>query len=138
MTWVVNITDVDDKLIKKANERGISMLEVAEENIADYHCNLGGAGRRPDRPFPAGDRVHGRHHRVRRVAGRARLCLRSRDGDVYFDVGKDAEYGKLSNRIVESMQGEGGETAARKRHAGRFRAVEGGQAGRAFVGQPVG
>src|ERR671911_39413 len=40
VTWVVNITDVDDKLINKANERGISMLEVAEENIADYHANL--------------------------------------------------------------------------------------------------
>ena len=44
VTWVVNITDVDDKLIKKANERGISMLEVAEENIADYHCNLDALG----------------------------------------------------------------------------------------------
>ena len=30
------------------------------------------------------------------------------DGDVYFDVGKDADYGKLSNRSIESLQGEGG------------------------------
>ena len=42
--WVVNITDVDDKLINKANERGISMLEVAEENIADYDGNLAALG----------------------------------------------------------------------------------------------
>src|SRR5918999_19146 len=44
VTWVVNITDVDDKLIKKANERNISMLQVAEENIADYHSNLAALG----------------------------------------------------------------------------------------------
>src|SRR6476620_6471901 len=44
VTWVVNITDVDDKLIKKANERGISMLQVAEENIADYNQNLTALG----------------------------------------------------------------------------------------------
>ncbi len=44
VTWVVNITDVDDKLIKAANERGISMLDVAEENIADYRQNLAALG----------------------------------------------------------------------------------------------
>ncbi len=42
--WVVNITDVDDKLINEAKERGISMLEVAEENIADYNGNLAALG----------------------------------------------------------------------------------------------
>ena len=42
------------------------------------------------------------------------------DGDVYFDVGKDSQYGKLSNRSVESMQGEGGETVGRKRHVADF------------------
>src|SRR5690606_20153826 len=44
VNWVVNITDVDDKLINKANERGITMLDVAEENIADYHRNLAALG----------------------------------------------------------------------------------------------
>jgi cysteinyl-tRNA synthetase len=42
------------------------------------------------------------------------------DGDVYFDVGKDSGYGKLSNRTLQSMQGEGGETASRKRHVADF------------------
>ena len=42
------------------------------------------------------------------------------DGDVYFDVGKDAEYGKLSNRSIESMQGEGGAGGDRKRHVADF------------------
>jgi hypothetical protein len=44
VTWVVNITDVDDKLINKAQQRGITMAEVAEENTADYLANLRGLG----------------------------------------------------------------------------------------------
>ena len=42
------------------------------------------------------------------------------DGDVYFDVARDREYGKLSNRSIESMHGEGGEMAGRKHAAADF------------------
>src|SRR5690606_23244269 len=42
------------------------------------------------------------------------------DGDVYFEVTKDSDYGKLSNRSVTEMQGEGGGTAARKRGLADF------------------
>ena len=76
VTWVVNITDVDDKLIKKANERGISMLDVAEENIADYNGNLAALGVDQIDHFPAGDRLHARDHRVHRGADRTRFRLR--------------------------------------------------------------
>ncbi|MCU0872031.1 MAG: cysteine--tRNA ligase, partial [Pirellulaceae bacterium] len=44
VNWVVNITDVDDKLIKKGKERGLSMAQVARENTADYLANLAGLG----------------------------------------------------------------------------------------------
>ena len=39
---------------------------------------------------------------------------------MYFDVGKDADYGKLSNRSIEAMQGEGGAGGERKRHVADF------------------
>jgi cysteinyl-tRNA synthetase len=42
------------------------------------------------------------------------------EGDVYFEVTKDADYGKLSNRSADSQQGEGGETASRKRSPSDF------------------
>jgi cysteinyl-tRNA synthetase len=42
------------------------------------------------------------------------------DGDVFFDVAKDGNYGKLSNRSADSQQGEGGEAAAKKRSPGDF------------------
>ena len=44
VTWVVNITDVDDKLINEANKRGLTMQAVAEEMTADYHRNLSAMG----------------------------------------------------------------------------------------------
>src|SRR5687768_9509491 len=104
VTWVVNITDVDDKLIKKANERGISMLQVAEENIADYRQNLAALGVDQINEFPRATECM--PEIIQFVA-----CLIDRgfayesDCDVYFDVGKDADYGKLSNRSIDSMQG---------------------------------
>jgi cysteinyl-tRNA synthetase len=119
VTWVVNITDVDDKLIKKANERGISMLDVAEENIADYNDNLTALGVNQIDHFPrATDCMPEIIGFIAELIDRGYAY--ASDGDVYFDVGRDAEYGKLSNRNIDSMHGEGGETAARKRHMADF------------------
>jgi cysteinyl-tRNA synthetase len=119
VTWVVNITDVDDKLIHKANERGISMMQVAEENIADYHGNLAALGVDSVDHFP-------RATECMEDIIRLTQCLISRSfayesgGDVYFDVTKDPEYGKLSNRSLDQVQGDGGGGAERKRSAADF------------------
>jgi cysteinyl-tRNA synthetase len=117
--WVVNITDVDDKLIKKANERGISMLDVAEENIADYNGNLTALGVDQIDHFPRATECMPEIIQFVAALVKQRVAYES-DGDVYFDVGKDAEYGKLSNRSIESMQGDGGVTGERKRHPADF------------------
>src|SRR5919112_5023480 len=44
VTWVVNITDVDDKLIQQQHERGISMSVISEEMTRDYLNNLHALG----------------------------------------------------------------------------------------------
>jgi len=119
VTWVVNITDVDDKLIKKANERGISMFQVAEENIADYHSNLVALGVASVDYFPRATECMSDIIALIRCLIDRGFAYQS-DGDVYFDVTKDNEYGKLSNRSLESMQGEGGSTGERKRHVADF------------------
>ena len=119
VNWVVNLTDVDDKLINKANERGLTMLEVAEENIADYNDNLTALGVDQVDHFPRAtdcmDEI---------IAFIASLVDQefaySSEGDVYFEVGKDTHYGKLSNRTVDAMQGEGGGMAQRKRGLADF------------------
>jgi cysteinyl-tRNA synthetase len=119
VTWVVNITDVDDKLIKKANERGITMLQVAEENIADYHQNLAALGVDQIDHFPRATECMPEIVKFVECLVERGIAYES-DGDVYFDVGQDPEYGKLSNRSIESIQGEGGAGGERKRHVADF------------------
>jgi cysteinyl-tRNA synthetase len=119
VNWVVNITDVDDKLIKKANERSISMLQVAEENIADYNSNLSALGVDQIDHFPRATECMPEIIQFIECLVERGIAYES-DGDVYFDVGKDPEYGKLSNRSIESLQGEGGTGSERKRHVADF------------------
>src|SRR3954462_2615018 len=137
VNWVVNITDVDDKLIKKANERGISMFDVAEENIADYNSNLAALGVDQIDHFPrATDCMPEIINFVECLVDQSNAY--ESDGDVYFDVGKDAEYGKLSNRSIESMQGEGGTGSERKRHVADFALWKAAKPGEPSCGSPWG
>ena len=97
--WIVNITDVDDKLINKATERGISMLEVAEENIRDYEENLAALGVHQIDDLPRAtdcmDDI------VASIAGLLdEGYAYASQGDVYFHVTKDNGYGQPSNRTV--------------------------------------
>jgi len=119
VTWVVNITDVDDKLINKANERGLTMAQVAEENTADYLANLAALGVDTIDHFPTATECMPQIIDFTAALVERGFAYES-DGDVYFEVSKDSQYGKLSNRTVENMQGEGGGMAARKRSPGDF------------------
>jgi len=119
VTLVVNITDVDDKLIKKSQERGISMAEVARENTDDYLRNLAGLG------VDQIDHMPKATESMDAIIGFVSALVERGyayevDGDVFFDVAHDAEYGKLTNRSVESLQGEGGEAAEKKRSPADF------------------
>jgi cysteinyl-tRNA synthetase len=128
VTWVVNITDVDDKLINKANERNISMLAVAEENIADYHGNLHALGVDQIDHFPRATECMPEIIGIIEELIERGFAYESA-GDVYFDVARDAEYGKLSNRTLDAVQGDGGGGADRKRHAADFALWKGAKAG---------
>ncbi len=114
VTWVVNITDVDDKLIAEAQRRKIPMAQVAHEMTDDYLANLRALGVDQIDHMPrATDHID---HIVQFIAQLVdRGFAYESEGDVYFEVAQDAAYGKLSNRTVDSMQGEGGDTADRKR-----------------------
>ena len=119
VTWVVNVTDVDDKLIAESKARGISMAELAEEMTADYLRNLDALGVDTIDHFPKAT-----ENISQIIAFTADLVAKGfayeSDGDVYFDVGKFPDYGKLSRRTLESMQLEGGTTAERKRSPADF------------------
>jgi cysteinyl-tRNA synthetase len=119
VTWVVNITDVDDKLIAESGTRGISMSDLADEMTADYMRNLAAIGVDTIDHFPKATDSIDEIIRLTQTLIDQGFAYAS-DGDVYFDVGKDAQYGKLSRRSLESMQGEGGEMAVRKRSPADF------------------
>ena len=116
---VINITDVDDKLIAESQKRGISMQAVAEEMTADYKRNLAAMQIDTVDEFPkATDYIPAIIKFTQGLISQG--FAYASDGDVYFDVTKFAQYGKLSNRRSDDMQGEGGSTAERKRSSGDF------------------
>jgi cysteinyl-tRNA synthetase len=116
---VVNITDVDDKIIAESAARGTTMAKLAEEMTADYLENLACLGVKSIDQMPKATEHIGTI--ISFIEGLiAKGHAYASDGDVYFDVTKDADYGKLTNRSVEQTQGEGGSTAERKRSAADF------------------
>ena len=112
-TWVVNITDVDDKLIAESNRRGIPMADVAAEMTEDYQKNLAAMGVDTVDHFPKATDYIGEIIKFTSDLIDKGYAYES-EGDVYFDVTKFAEYGKLSNRTLDQMSGEGGGMADRK------------------------
>jgi cysteinyl-tRNA synthetase len=119
VTWVVNITDVDDKLIAESTARGMSMADLAREMTTDYLDNLAALGVDGIDEMPkATDHIDGIIAFIQGLVDKG--FAYAADGDVYFDVTKDDDYGKLTNRTVEQTQGEGGSTADRKRSPADF------------------
>ena len=117
--WVVNITDVDDKLIAKSRERGIPMNQVATEMTGDYMANLRALGVDQINSMPrATDHIPAIIAFITTLQQKG--VAYEVDGDVFFDVSQDSRYGELSNRTAEAQQGEGGEAAAKKRSPSDF------------------
>lgn len=100
--WVVNITDVDDKLIAAAQKRGRSVQEVAEQHTAEYQTVLRNLGIDTIDHFPKVS-----DHMPEIIAIIQKLVTGGHayavDGNVWFDVSKDHDYGKLSGRSVEDQ-----------------------------------
>jgi cysteinyl-tRNA synthetase len=95
------------------------MAKLAEEMTADYLENLATLGVTSIDEMPkATDHIGTIIAFIEGLI--AKGCAYASDGDVYFDVTRDPDYGKLTNRSVESTQGEGGSTADRKRSAADF------------------
>ncbi|MDA1162968.1 MAG: cysteine--tRNA ligase [Planctomycetota bacterium] len=120
VTWIVNITDVDDKLINKANELGRDVSDLAREMTQDYFENLATMGVDSIDRFP-----YATEHIPEMLSMIATLIEKGHayplDGDVYFQAEHDDDYGKLSHRnINELVSGERVEAADRKKHPADF------------------
>jgi cysteinyl-tRNA synthetase len=120
VTWVVNITDVDDKLIVRARELNTSVPALAEKMTQDYFACLKSLNVTGIDHFPrATEHIGGMIAMMQRLI--AKGAAYPAGGDVYFDVSADADYGKLCNRDPEQLEaGAKNETGDRKRNPGDF------------------
>jgi cysteinyl-tRNA synthetase len=114
--FVKNFTDVDDKIIKRANEQGVNCDTITAKYIHAYYEDMGRLGIRKASIEPKAtehmtDIIHLTETLVKK--GLAYQV----DGDVYFEVAKYSEYGRLSKRRLDDMQaGARVEVDERKRH----------------------
>ena len=119
VTLVINVTDVDDKLINESTARGIPMAQLAAEMTADYMDNLAALGVDSVDHFPkATDNIDEIIKFIATLVEKG-FAYES-EGDVYFEVAKAENYGKLSHRRAEAVLGDGGGMAGRKRSGADF------------------
>src|SRR6516165_2519273 len=129
VTWVVNITDVDDKLIKRAAELNTTVPALAQQMTDDYfEClkklNVTGVDKFPK----ATQHIDGMKAMIARLIDKG--FAYPVGGDVYFDVTKDPDYGKLCNRDPEQMEaGARVEVSDKKRNPGDFAMWKGSKPG---------
>jgi len=114
--FVKNFTDVDDKIIKRANERGVSCDAITAEYIEAYYHDMGRLGIRRATHEPKAT-----EHMAEIIELVGTLIQKGLAyqvaGDVYFQVEKYQPYGRLSKRKIEDLQaGARVEVDERKRH----------------------
>ena len=104
VTYARNITDIDDKIIKRALERGLSIRELTAEQIAAMHRDLGALGIEPPTLEPrATDHIASMLGMIGRLEAHG-LAYRAADGDVNFSVRKFPGYGRLSGKSVDELR----------------------------------
>lgn len=120
VTFVVNITDVDDKLIVQAQKQNTTVPELAERVTADYVQNLRRLG------VTSIDHMPRATEHIADIIGIIGGLIDkgfayAAGGDVYFDVTRDPDYGKLCHRDPEQLEaGARIEVSERKRNPGDF------------------
>ncbi|MBL8038456.1 MAG: cysteine--tRNA ligase [Nitrospira sp.] len=114
--FVKNFTDVDDKIIKRANEQGVSCDVVTAKYIQAYHEDMGRLGIRVATEEPkATEHIVDIIQLTEQLVDKGLAYIVG--GDVYFEVAKYPEYGRLSKRRLEDLQaGARVDVDERKRH----------------------
>jgi len=101
---VMNYTDVDDKIINRANQLGEDPLKLAERYINDYAQNLADLNILPATVNPrVSNTIDTIINFIQGLIDKG-YAYAAPNGDVYFRVAKDEDYGRLSGRKLEDMQ----------------------------------
>ena len=101
--YVMNYTDVDDKIIQRANELDVDPFNLAEIHIQEFRQHLDDLNVLPATVNPRATREI--DNIIEMISGlEEKGYAYSSDGDVYFRVQKDKDYGRLSGRRLEDMR----------------------------------
>ncbi|MFC2063817.1 cysteine--tRNA ligase [Chloroflexota bacterium] len=101
---VMNFTDVDDKIILRASQMGVDPFELAEGYIQEYRDHLKDMNILPATINPRATQTMDKILSMIEGLIEKGFAYPASNGDVYFRVNKDKEYGKLSGRRLEDMQ----------------------------------
>ncbi|NLJ78357.1 MAG: cysteine--tRNA ligase [Tissierellia bacterium] len=101
--YVVNFTDIDDKIIEKAQKEGLTYKEIAERYIAEFKKDAEGLGLYDEKTWHprATDYVDEIIEFVDDLI--EKQAAYNVDGNVYFDISKCEDYGKLSKRNIDEL-----------------------------------
>jgi cysteinyl-tRNA synthetase len=104
VTYVRNITDIEDKIIRRALERGITIRQLTDEMIAAMHRDLGALHLlTPTHEPRATDYVPQMLEIISRLEAKG-LAYRTAGGDVNFSVRRFPGYGKLSGKSIDELR----------------------------------
>jgi cysteinyl-tRNA synthetase len=104
VTYVRNITDIDDKIIKRAVERGITIRALTDEMIAAMNQDIGALGIEPPTLEPRATEYVPQMLQMIGTLEKKGLAYRSGNGDVNYAVRKFEGYGKLSGKSLDELR----------------------------------
>ena len=104
VTFVQNFTDIDDKIINKANEEGTDYLTVSRRYMEEYKKDAAGLNVRPATVHPLATENIGEILDIIGTLVEKGYAYPVENGDVYFHTKKFKEYGKLSHQPLEDLQ----------------------------------
>jgi cysteinyl-tRNA synthetase len=101
--FIQNFTDIDDKMIKRANEEGVTVKELADRFIKEYFIDARGLGIKEATVHPkATENIDAIIEIIKKLEEKGYAY--AVNGDVYFDTKKFSEYGKLSGHNLEDLE----------------------------------
>ena len=104
VTYVRNVTDIDDKIIRRALERGIAIRALTDEMIVAMHTDLDALGMlRPTHEPRATEYVPQMLAMIKALEAKG-LAYQSTNGDVNYAVRQFAGYGKLSGKSIDELR----------------------------------
>ena len=106
VNYVSNFTDVDDKIIKKANEEGVSAEEISTRYIAECKKDMEGMNIKPATTHPlATQEIGGMIDMIQTLIDKGYAY--EKNGTVYFSTRKFKDYGKLSHKNLDDLRSGG-------------------------------